>query len=481
VVPGPNLDAAPSSSPPRSPAHAAPADRPPAAPPSPRRPGVGWFAAALLPAVLYVVFVVHYGVNSFFNDDWSMVPIVHAALHGHLSWGQLWTQHNEHRVLVPNLSFIAFGWLVALDAKTIMLASAALFVVAYGLFLAVVRAYAGRRPDWASTLLLGAVWFSLSDVESTLLAYQITWYFVVFFLLVLLALLARPRLRAPMLLLCGVVAVAASYSSLQGLFLWPVGLLCLWRRRGDLARPGRVLWSWALAGSATAALYFIDFHLSEAGGGSFRYAFDHPFTAIQFLLAEIGNFVPSLSPGSLHWHEALGLLVVVLAAAVVVASVREVRRDRLGSSTPLPAALLVFALFFDLSSGLGRVNLGLDQALAPRYTMANLLVVLAIAVFAWARLARAVAHSARWAQWLGRLALLLALGAQIGVSTNFGLEQATTIQRTRELGAATVTRLGPDPSAAQRAVVATTVYFSYGGLRPLLATAKADHLGPFAR
>ena len=448
---------------------------------APARAQWPWLGAVLLAPALYVVFVAHYGVNSLFNDDWSMVPVVHAALHGRLSFGLLWAQHNEHRVLLPNLAFIALGKWASLDTRTILLASAALFIAGYLLLVALVRRYAGHSLGWVFTLLLGAVWFSLADVESALLAYQITWYAVTFFLVLLLFVLARSRLGPGLLLLAGVVAVAASYSSLQGLFLWPVGALCLWRRRGDLARFGWAIGGWAFAAAVTVSLYFVDYSFAEASSGSFRYAFEHLGTTAQFLLAEVGNLVPSLSPGSLTWHMALGAAIVVLAVGVLVLSAREVRRDEIGRWTPLPAALVSFAILFDLSTGLGRVSLGLDQALAPRYTMGNLLAFVGLVVFVVARLGGGRPRRVTRSLAVSRALLVLALGAQVGVSTNFGLEQATAIQRSRELGATTVASLGPSPSAAQRELVRQNVYFSYNLLRPLLAEARQDHLSVFAR
>jgi hypothetical protein len=42
----------------------------------------------------------------YFWDSWQ---IVFAAVHGErlLSWHWLWAQHNEHRMVLPNLFFIA--------------------------------------------------------------------------------------------------------------------------------------------------------------------------------------------------------------------------------------------------------------------------------------------------------------------------------------------------------------------------------------
>ena len=40
-------------------------------------------AAAAIPALLYLLYVYHYSVNAPYIDDWSVMPIVDSALHGH--------------------------------------------------------------------------------------------------------------------------------------------------------------------------------------------------------------------------------------------------------------------------------------------------------------------------------------------------------------------------------------------------------------
>jgi hypothetical protein len=440
-------------------------------------------AIAVMPA-LYVLFVAHYGVNTLFNDDWSMVPIVHSVLHGHWSLSQLWAQHNEHRVLIPNLGFIALGEATALNARTIMLTSAVLFIASFGFLIALVRGYCNRLPTPVEALVLGGVWFSLADFESALLAYQLTWYLVIFLLFVLLYALSRTPLRLSLIVCAGVVAVLASFSSLQGLFLWPVGALCLWPRREAFDGPRRAVGAaWVIAAAGTAFIYFWNFNFSDAGSGSFRYAIEHPLTSSKFLLAEIGNVVPSLTVSSLHWHMALGLVIVLTAVGVLLLSAREVRRDGIGVVTPLPAALICFVFLFDLSSSAGRVSLGQAEALAPRYTMGNLLLVVAVAVFVRARL-HARAASNRWAKnriatVLGAVILVLMVG-QIAESTDFGLRQAVIVQRSRELGARTLLHLSRIPKAEAQTLITQNVYFSFPGLEPFLKLARQDHLTVFA-
>src|ERR1700722_13643427 len=95
-------------------------------------------AAGLVP-VLYLIFIGSYAVNSFQADDWSLVPLVHAALHGGLSLSQLWEQHNESRLLVGNVIDVLFGFTDRLDARAIIFFSAGVFIAAYVCLLMLAR------------------------------------------------------------------------------------------------------------------------------------------------------------------------------------------------------------------------------------------------------------------------------------------------------------------------------------------------------
>ena len=190
-------------------------------------------------AVLYVTFVAAYGVNGLWFDDWGFVSLVHAAQTGHLSLGLLWAQHNENRMAFPYLVMLAIALPTHYDTKVVMILDAVLFVGTFGVWLAIVSSYCQRRVTLPLVAVCGVVWFSLADWQNALWGFQLAWYLILgALMLMLLLLLNRSPDRSGPGRFVGavVVAVVASYSSAQGLLLWPVGLICLaWAWRG----PGR--------------------------------------------------------------------------------------------------------------------------------------------------------------------------------------------------------------------------------------------------
>lgn len=132
-------------------------------------------AAACVAPILYLVFIYHYAPNSFTADDWSVVPLVHGALHGHLSLSQLWHQHLESRVFVGNVIEVIFGLVDRLDLRSVIFLSSALLIATYAGLLALVRRYFGKRLTPIPVLVVGVIWFSLADVSNAIWAFQVSW------------------------------------------------------------------------------------------------------------------------------------------------------------------------------------------------------------------------------------------------------------------------------------------------------------------
>ena len=93
--------------------------------------------------------------------------------------------------------------------------------------------------------------------------FQLAWYMVYFSLALSLFLLDRPRLTWIALSIALVVATVGSYSSIQGLLIWPIGLLLMYQRN----RSPRMSVIWLGCGVIVGIVYF--YNLSLQQGASF--------------------------------------------------------------------------------------------------------------------------------------------------------------------------------------------------------------------
>ena len=393
-------------------------------------------AAGIVP-ILYLVFIDHFALNSFVDDDWSVVPLVHAALHDQLSLSLVWSQHNESRIVLGNLIDVLFGYADQLDVRAIVFLDAALFIASYIGLLALVRRYTSMLFTPIPVLVIGALWFSLADYQNELWAFQVSWYLTVFFFVMMLCALVLPERRRPLWFAAAVVlALAASLSTVQGFLCWPIGAICLlWPTLSRRRRPEIAIWLGAML--VTMGVYLHGYKFSEGDTCidpvqcTARFELHRPQIVLEFFLALIGNVIPGTAPGhSLADSARFVVLGVALFAASVFILVQSWRHRASTEQLPLPGLLVLFALLFDATIVVGRGGTGVVGAIDyNRYTMANLILLTAVVIWTMARIPalRPLATSSRW-RAVGSSVILAALTiflvVQVTEATAFGVSNA---------------------------------------------------------
>jgi hypothetical protein len=283
-------------------------------------------------------------------------------------WSVLWAQHNEHRIFFPNLLVIVLSRTTHFNIQFEEYLSACMLVVASAL---IIWAHKRRSPStpWLYYCPVALLLFSFVGFGSTLVGFGMAWYLVLVALATVLVLLDRVTLG--WLAFIGAVAagVVGSFSLLQGLFLWPAGLvLLLIRRRGW---PFAALW--VMAGLGSVALY-----LHNYTDYTTRYALDHPLAAAKFFLYAVGDVVgvvPKAGAPSNLFVLFIGLGLVILAVATIL--LYGIRRDS-RSGSPVGVALTCMGLLFAASITQGRILFGYAGASFSRYTTFDLLIPVGI-------------------------------------------------------------------------------------------------------
>ncbi len=322
--------------------------------------------AVVAPTTLYFVFLDKFGVDLIYYDEWAVVGVVHQSLHGSIPWSGLWAQHNENRVLVPNLIYLMLARIFALNSRATIFVNGCLLFASLILILSTFRRSVGRFPGPLPTLALSCIWLSLAGYENSLSAYQIVWYSALLFFAASMLLLSAPRgVTWPELSIAIVLATLASYCVFQGLLVWPALLLAILRREGISVKAA----TWVLAALAATSLYF--YHLNNSGSQFFSYSLDHPLTTVKFTALLVGAVIPD-GWRLLGLRELIGVMLVLGGLWALVRSLRSAQRF------PIVAVLVSFVLLFDLSIAAGRTYMGLLYATSSRYAMPNLLLIAAI-------------------------------------------------------------------------------------------------------
>ncbi len=326
-------------------------------------------AAFAVPLLAYLAFISHYTVNDIWYDQWWDVQLLGHWYSGTLSVPDLWAQHGENRILFPNLIVIGLAWATRLNTVTEQYLSAMFLSVSAAL---IIWSHKRRSPSigWIWYWPVAALLLSFVQYQNTLWGFQLAWYLVLLALAVSLILLDRPTLN--WLATAGAIAAAVvgSYSSLQGLLIWPAGLVLLYHRR----RPWGLWLAWVGSAAVTTVVYFYHLDLRTAGGSS-SYASGHFVSEAKYFLLAIGDVfgiaIPQGSSGNTGILIAAGAAILIVACWSLIVYGR--RRDQSGG-TPIGVALTSFGLMFAALMTVGRAAGGLSVASTSRYTTFDLLI-----------------------------------------------------------------------------------------------------------
>jgi hypothetical protein len=326
------------------------------------------FATAVAAAVL----IVNAATAIPFADHWDFIGDVFKA--APRDWVDFfWRQHNEHRIPVLRLFLLADFHMFAGTGTALFAAIYAIQAVHLALLAYSYRSLGGFSwPLWRSGAGVTAFClFSPAQHQNLTWAFQVG--FVLLFLSASLAFLALclavkyddAKRRLPAWILVAVAALAAVLGAgciANGLLVWPLlvaaGIACRmgWRRIAVLAFAGVVAWAAYLAGYSTPG-----YHASPAK------TMREPLAVLEFTLLYIGGGIASL-------HRRTS---IVLASIGVVFIAWTYARHVLTRSRALfpifISSIAVFCLATAFITALGRLNFGLDQALATRYQTAALL------------------------------------------------------------------------------------------------------------
>ncbi len=184
-----------------------------------------------LPLAAYLWMLGRFSVNVLVGADWNEVTVIKQSYVQYFDWGQLWAQHTENRIFFPNLIVVLVAHTLHYDLRVLEYLGGAMLVAATAFMLVAHKRRSPTTP-WLYYCPVAFLTLSFAQEGNTLWGFQMAWFLVLLALATALLLLDRASLS--WLALVGAIAAATvgSFSSLQGLLIWPAGLvLCCYRRR----------------------------------------------------------------------------------------------------------------------------------------------------------------------------------------------------------------------------------------------------------
>jgi hypothetical protein len=434
-----------------------------------------------IPLGLYIALLAHYQVNAIWTDQWGDVHVL-VENNGHFpNWSALWTLHGDNRVFFPNLIVIALAHTVSFNIEVEEFLSALMLFGATALLI-----WAHKRRSPATPLLfyvpVAFVMLTFAQSQNSLWGFQMAWYLVLLALAVSMVLLDRTNLVWPVLVAAIVAAVVGSYSSIQGLLIWPIGLVLLYHRR----RPTWAFGIWVAAGLVTVAVYLHNYHANNV---SPTWALRHPFWSAKLFVFALGDVVGMQTPHGAVGASLLlgkspsaittpgntavllfGVVIVVLAIFALVSW--GIRPDRF-TGAPIGIALIVYGLLFAAFVTDGRVLLDFWGVSQSRYVTFDVLVLAGIYLVALSRVSLGKpADRGKIVAWV----TIAVMGIQVAFGLHYGIVGARSQIEDEVTATATARDVDHESSLT---VYSLDIGENINEIEQDVAYLREHHLGPF--
>jgi hypothetical protein len=203
-----------------------------------------------------------FSIDAPWMDEWELVPVLTG--HQPITWKWLWSQHNEHRIVIPRLIYLAvvkasgdFRAGCWFDASALAVSAAAMSVVARRL----------RGHALYSDAFFSVVALHFGQWENLLFSLHVVWLSAAALVTALLLIIVQPgRLGLRASLALGLCTVLLPLCGGNGLAFAPACAIMVflvgWQVR-TVSRHGRwataAVWALGVLALAITALYFVDY------------------------------------------------------------------------------------------------------------------------------------------------------------------------------------------------------------------------------
>ena len=370
-------------------------------------------------ALLTLVFILLNGVSVPFADEWWYAPLVKMVGSGQASFMDFWSPNNEHRMVIPRLVFSILAVLTHWNSRVPMIAAWLVVIMAMIVLFSQFRMLQLRAHPGLWVVIVGTsamALFSLVQLENWLWAFQFAFFFIQFAVVVSLVTLCRSNLALWFRLLTATtLAVAASFSSAQGLLVWPVLMLTLCLTNDSLRKKCIGLLCLLILAGVTFLLYLKG--LSHSGELQLRT--DQILAKPQ--LPFVG-FLGLVGSPLVHWisfeHRPHRAWFVGLAETILFLFLTWmiIRRRKLPEAAPW-LGLGFYAYLFCLVTTYGRLGMGYTGGfLTSRYTTHVTLLSIAILGLLFIALPNSERTPTRNTAWLNRARLPAAFAIAFGLA-----------------------------------------------------------------
>jgi hypothetical protein len=302
---------------------------------------------------------------------------------GQLTFGDLWAQHTESRLVLPRIFYLLLGsfthWNLNYEVATSFFLAGA---VGGAVFLLERPAFAARSAArWTVFFISSLLIFSPAQSEAWLWGMELILFLPLLCILFSLLVLRSNAGETAKCFFCAALAVVGTYSFSNGFLVWIVLFPVMFLTEGlsGLRKKIRAALVWLLAFLGNVVVYFQDYQFPQPHG-FWQMLWNHPLPVARYFFVFLGGpLADHYSPKSVREASVIGLVVLVLFVTVCVCLFRWRKNQALTRLAWPWLAVGGYGILSALLATTGRSALGLEQALSPRYGIFGITVMLALA------------------------------------------------------------------------------------------------------
>ncbi len=331
----------------------------------------------LIPIVGVTGFIISFGVNVPFYDQWVLPALFEKTVTGTLEFKDLFELHNNHRILFPRLIFIALGFISSWNIKLELFFSLCLAMITF-ILLYKISANTSKNQNYFfhfTNLLTALIFFSLAQSENWLWGFQIALFLINFCVILSCFILNQNQFKPKTkLLLAAIPCLIASFSSAQGLMSWLAlipGVIMI-SESGNQRK--KYLTFWITLFAISSLIYSIGY--TQEPKKINLSLIEQLFASIHFFF----NLIAATLTNSYTFSSYLGLIIILnfIGLGCYCLINRKGKEYLLKSCSPW-FSIGIFSILCSILITLGRYDYGANYAIyTSRYTTHSLLLIIAV-------------------------------------------------------------------------------------------------------
>lgn len=320
-----------------------------------------------LPVLICLIYILTFGVNVVYMDEFEYVHYLEKFLNSNLSISNLFAQHNEPRLFFPRILYLSVAYITSVNTVFIMICS--WMVILINLFFIYLLSRRQSDNKFQSLIpFIPVAWllFILSQWENLLWGFQICIFLCVFGFLLSLYMLNKSENLDYFLFFSLVGAIISTFSFTNGFLVWIIGLLyiiIIKKERNKMAT------AWILSFIAVCIFFFYGW-VRPSQTPSVSYILIHPIEGIKFFIINVGL------PIALDQYTAIIMGSIVLLTTLIASFL--LFKYELFKQNINVLLILLFSLLTSISITLGRAGWGIAHAMTSRYITFTVLGIIGL-------------------------------------------------------------------------------------------------------